>query len=445
MNPTNHLSAAELEQYRRGQLPSEKREECERHLAECAKCCAVARSTELARTAAHWRAELTAATREEPCLTEEQILGYLKQEALSPALHFQKAQMAHLAACADCQVALEEMRELQASLSVTRVQAPVPKNSGRVFSISEKKKKSSVFLPHWSWPKIGWAMAAAALALIGVFLWQTPWMGDRGHDLVQNVTPTPLPQDSIPSTPSVIATPASVLPALVLPALVLNDADGQVILSENGKLDGLEQLPEDTALAVKTAMQTQSVRLPSTLAELNQVPPSSASTLMGQTTDQADAEKKFRVLQPRGQIVRTTQPEFRWQPLEGATSYVVTVFQSDFSEITVSQPVTTTFWKPEKPLPGGRVLFWQVRAVTRTEERVTPSLAETPAKFQVLDQALNDRLHRIEKTHANSHLTMGVLYAQAGLKEEAAAHFRALLKANPESSLAKKLLASVNR
>jgi Tfp pilus assembly protein PilF len=60
-----------------------------------------------------------------------------------------------------------------------------------------------------------------------------------------------------------------------------------------------------------------------------------------------------------------------------------------------------------------------------------------------VDQAKADELAKAKNAGADSHLTLGVLYAQAGLLDDAEHELRALLRANPQSALAQKLLRSV--
>jgi hypothetical protein len=61
----------------------------------------------------------------------------------------------------------------------------------------------------------------------------------------------------------------------------------------------------------------------------------------------------------------------------------------------------------------------------------------------ILDQAKANELAEAKNASAGSHLTLGILYAQAGLLDDAERELQALLRANPQSSLAQKLLRSV--
>jgi hypothetical protein len=72
----------------------------------------------------------------------------------------------------------------------------------------------------------------------------------------------------------------------------------------------------------------------------------------------------------------------------------------------------------------------------------SPVLPAPPAKFQVLARARLEELQRVRRVYPAAHLTLGVLYAQAGLEAEAAREFQLLVRANPQSDVARKLLRS---
>ena len=69
--------------------------------------------------------------------------------------------------------------------------------------------------------------------------------------------------------------------------------------------------------------------------------------------------------------------------------------------------------------------------------------AVAPALFNVLrgaGLANANELAQARRAYGSSRLTLGLLYAHAGLLKEAELEFRALWKANPDSELAKRLL-----
>ena len=65
------------------------------------------------------------------------------------------------------------------------------------------------------------------------------------------------------------------------------------------------------------------------------------------------------------------------------------------------------------------------------------------AKFKILDASSANEIAAAKRQAGNSHLLLGVVYANAGLLDDAEREFQALLKQNPRSDLARKLLNKV--
>jgi hypothetical protein len=84
-----------------------------------------------------------------------------------------------------------------------------------------------------------------------------------------------------------------------------------------------------------------------------------------------------------------------------------------------------------------------VKAIKDGQEVTSPRPPAPEAKFRVLDQAKVNELARAKRTYPTSHLTLGLLYAEAGLLKESEQELRALQKANPTSDLARTLLRQV--
>src|SRR5262249_17270491 len=82
-------------------------------------------------------------------------------------------------------------------------------------------------------------------------------------------------------------------------------------------------------------------------------------------------------------------------------------------------------------------------ALKKGKEIVSPPPNSPEAKFKVLDQSKANDLKRARPY--NSHLALGALFAQAGMLEDAEHEFQLLVKANPDSATAQKLLKSVKR
>jgi hypothetical protein len=209
-----------------------------------------------------------------------------------------------------------------------------------------------------------------------------------------------------------------------------------------GVAPGIESDPAIAALlsltsrrAITSALTEQRLEVPPVLAELR----GESGTLLGEP----GAGQPFVLLSPIGKVVQSTSPTFRWTPLKGAGSYLVTVTDNNLNEVATSGPVTKTEWSPNVPLKRGRVYSWQVTALKDGQAITSPVMPAPLAKFMILDAARDAELKRVRGVAPRYHLGLGVLYAHAGLLDEAEREFRKALKADPGSSTAAKLLQSV--
>ncbi|HEX7956173.1 MAG TPA: hypothetical protein VF508_04475, partial [Pyrinomonadaceae bacterium] len=122
------------------------------------------------------------------------------------------------------------------------------------------------------------------------------------------------------------------------------------------------------------------------------------------------------------------------------------VVNSNFQVVAESGPTRATEWTPPAPLARGQTYYWQVTATLADGgEVISPRTPAPRAKFRVLEETAAEELRRLEESSPDSHLARGVLFARAGLVEEAAAEFRKLVTLNPRSPVARKLLQSVSR
>jgi len=154
-------------------------------------------------------------------------------------------------------------------------------------------------------------------------------------------------------------------------------------------------------------------------------------------------QPEFKLIAPIGIVIETDRPALRWSALPGATSYTVMIYDESLTKVATSPAITSSEWTSTTPLARGKTYVWQVRALKDGEEVVAPAASRSRAKFRVLEQSKLDEIRRARSTNGNSHLMMGVVYADAGLVEEAEREFAELVRANPQSSTARKLLASV--
>jgi hypothetical protein len=122
---------------------------------------------------------------------------------------------------------------------------------------------------------------------------------------------------------------------------------------------------------------------------------------------------------------------------------MVIVVDSQLNNVASSEMLTTTHWTVTAPLPRGGIYRWQVTAIKDGKAVRAPKPPATEAKFKVLESRKILELNKLEGLAAGSHLLLGVAYAREGLLEEAERELQSLVKDNPQSALANKLLMSL--
>ncbi len=198
----------------------------------------------------------------------------------------------------------------------------------------------------------------------------------------------------------------------------------------------IKALSAEEQAAVLEAISQQSIKTPVVLAGLR----GPKETLLGGTPDGA----RFEVLQPLGEVVLDVRPLFRWQPLAGAISYSVAIFDLNLNLVQSSPAMGTTQWSPGQPLHQGQTYLWQVTAKLSNGQTFSSPRPPSPeARFRVLDQTKADELSRFQAAHPGAHLALGILYAEAGLLEGAEHELGLLTKTDPDYDLAQKLVKSI--
>jgi anti-sigma factor RsiW len=229
-----------------------------------------------------------------------------------------------------------------------------------------------------------------------------------------------------------IAQPITELPAS---ALALKDAGGTVTIDADGTLQGFASLSSANQQLIKNALQSGRIMMPATISEV--------ATKAGVLMSSASPGVSFALQSPVGTFVQSSRPVFRWRGLTGATSYVVTVYDAGFRVVVKSDDLTKTEWIPASELERGITYRWQVTANVNGKQMKSPVPPAPEARFKVIESAKADEVQRLRQILANSHLATGVLYAQAGLLDDAERELQELLRANPQSAVVKRLLQSV--
>ena len=351
-------------------------------------------------------------------LTSDQTAEYVDKNLSGEAL---QVVVDHLSGCEQCLLAVEDLRAFRNEI------APSLDREFRPATVPESKQSSwrarfvSLFrispVPAFG----GAALAVMLLLFLGWLAWRTP------TDEKREVAAVPTP--SLQPTPAPV--PSVVQPETAPVVAQLNDGAGVMSLDQQGKLSGAENLPAGYQDLVKKALNGQRLEKSSQLQGLTRPP----SALMGSN----DQMREFSVIEPGGNVLMSDRPSFRWTKMEGAAGYVVEVYDDQFKLVSSSAQVSGLSWTTSQPLPRGRVYSWQVKAIRDGEEITSPRPPAPQAKFRVLDQAKANELIRAKRAYGSSHLTMALLYTDAGLLNEAEAELRSLRRANPDAEIVKNL------
>ncbi len=350
----------------------------------------------------------------------------------------------HLELCRRCETELNDLREVGSAMLVTSAEEhalPAPR------ALSVKERLVSVWLrPAFRIPAPAFAALAlvvvATLVMYGILRRERTVLQARVAELERSNQELKGQASTVEGMQNEVAAVRDendrlrqAVESRAEVVVALNDGGGRITLDSEGNLLGVRAGPRDEQ-AIKDALQNGRVPLPPSLRELRSGP---SGTLMG------DGRTGFKLLTPIGVVIESARPNLRWSALEGATNYTVTIYDSNLNEVAASAPLTTTQWAVPSALGRGRTYVWQVRALKDGREVVAPPPAGSKVRFRVLEQAKVDEVERAKRSHAKSHLVMGLVYAEAGLIDEAAREFDALVKDNPKSTIARKLRQSLRR
>jgi hypothetical protein len=413
-----HLSQIQLLGYQARSLDAEELLAVDRHLASCDECqgglanMAPARSHDLS-------------IKEEPFHLDydQHVEPYV--DGVADEIDREIVE-SHMALCSQC---AEEIRDLQ----------EFRKQPARQVDRAVEMPRRTPWMDQWPWlrqlnPRLAAALAVALLIPGITIMWL--WTRSRTTQPEYQVGPVALPGNEPSPGPTYDGIPSpSPDQSTKLPVVALTDGGRQITLDEDGHSKGLESLPVDLRNTIEKVLASRKFGLPPVLFGLSE----SAGRLRGDV----ETEDAIGQLAPVGVVVETDRPVFRWNALEGATEYIVTVHDSKLRLVESSGPVAGTEWSIPKALERGRLYSWQVRAVVDGKTVISPKPPAPDTLFKVLDRKALQAIENAKRAQGNSHLTMAVLYWKHGLIEAAEREAQALVRANPGSAVAADLLRSL--
>lgn len=412
----HHLSDTEIQNYQLKKITPDQLLALDDHIQSC----------ELCRNRVHqkqddilfkWlRSELrTTASENRDHLSFEQLESYVDVRLDSVDLENVKN---HLNICNECKTDVNELRSIQSELHD---------------KIEPRKVISFWNLRSFLIP----LKLAGAAAAIAFFMWAaTIPMRNEIRDLRKQLAEEQKNTATLLREKKELQDQYAAIKPAQTPALVaLNDGNSRIEIDSNGKLSGLSELPEPYQKTIANMLTTQKIKVPQFVTSLI----GKKEILMGNSKK----SNWFALHSPIGTVVMSDRPSFSWTAFNGSEGYRVYVLDENYNEVASSSLLKETEWIIPTALRRGSNYVWQVAAVKGGKEFLTPVPPAPEAKFQILNV---DKLKEIEdalKISGNSHLVAGSLYAENGLLDDAEREFDALLKENPKSEVAKRLLLSL--
>lgn len=400
------------------------------HLAGCDDCRSkLTAHTQMDPIAASFADILTNDPAVDEHLTYEQLAAYV-DGGLDPVTR--EIADVHSGVCELCALQLSDLKRLKDELAGPAGNMPVER----------EPEKPGFWDQIMTAALLKWAVPALALILLGIGAWAL-FFSPRSVP-VANVAvtqPTPVPavngSEQIPEERSVAGltntNSANAEAPPHKPEVLLADGDSRIEIDETGNITGInagEFNPQ-----IKSALTGGDIHISQDAAKLR----SGTGVLMGG----GDAAIPFKLTTPVGKVVETDRPQFKWDSVAGAESYVVNVYDDNFNKIASSPPLKVTAWTSSKALKRGGIYNWQVTAVKDGQEIRSPVRPAPDAKFKILDASSANEIAAAKRQSGNSHLLLGIVYAKAGLLDDAEREFQALLKQNPRSEVARRLLNKV--
>jgi hypothetical protein len=131
-----------------------------------------------------------------------------------------------------------------------------------------------------------------------------------------------------------------------------------------------------------------------------------------------------------------TRPELKWQPVDGASSYRVEIYDAEGNTISLPETTETSIRPSEKLAAGAYYWIVWVERGAMAEPRASNS-----ASFIVLSAHDKALIARAKRDYPKSHVVLGTVYESLGLDKDAVREFQALAAQNPGSPIADRLLA----
>lgn len=338
----------------------------------------------------------------------------------------------HIEDCARCSDEISDLRE-----SLATMKAASRRRSYDAPTVGVASNRPNIFSGPLRIAAMIALVAFAAIILTALLRWRS------SNPSITGAQPTPFAPPQVPvlasspnlgvNAPNLAENPPSKeRREKARKVIALKDGPTEIAINEDGNVIGVSSLPVETRQAIKEALTEERLNRPSVLDDVR----SAEVSVRG-----PESEERINISSPAEAVINNDKPTLRWTPSKTAEAYRVEISDETFHQVAKSGdlPATTQSWTPYTSLKRGGIYTWTIRAVNKGGEL---SAVTSQAKFKILDREKVRQLNRL-KSGSQSHLVLGIFYAREGMLTEAEREMGILVKDNPNSAVAKKLLREI--
>jgi type II secretory pathway component PulM len=443
----DHLSKEELEDYRQLNMAPRELLKADDHLAKCDSChnqlMAISNLQYAFQTIQN---EIEEAYYMKPLhIAPDQLLAYTDNQLDEIGTGIVES---HLKVCPDCLSELHDLQRFNLTETTPATSQLLNREEQPRFIRRILSKLSSSSTGYWLPLQ---ALGAILLVVLTVWLVRTPLNREMANLKNQEANSTstdsqmqpkikeieknsnisqqaPLTSDSVEDKNSnrVIAS-ASENSSKLQP----NNKDSKRLVNSSNQP---KNLPSSYKEEIETALATAKIDRPEIVSKLV----GEEERLMGESS-----EERFYLQSPVGTVIQNSIPTLQWQSLPGASSYNVTILDSNFNEVLTVKDLSTTSWTIPTALKAGEIYSWQVSAIKNGKEITSQTPTTRFGKFKVLEERKSKELNELKTKYTNAHLILSVIYAKEGLIDEAERELNKEISKDPKSPIARKLLNNI--
>lgn len=202
----------------------------------------------------------------------------------------------------------------------------------------------------------------------------------------------------------------------------------------SGTLAELNRVPKPLRAGLAQAVTSRQMERPAVLDDLS----GKRGVLLGSSSAASGVE----LVSPVGVVVESQEPTLRWKPIAGG-EYKVTVYGDGYNEVATGHWARQPEWQVPKALRRGARYSWQISVRHNGGEFTVPVPPAPEARFKILDAAGEAEIAQLKAASTDSHMLLGIRYAQLGALDDAERELREAGGHDSDAATVAALLSSV--